>query len=221
MKNLKYILVSVAALSLSGCATVINGTSESYVVKTDPVGADVSFSNGISCTSPCKVELKRRHDLRADIKHQGYKPAYVLIQSRTGGAMAGNILLGGIIGGVIDGTNGSTNHLVPGPLNVKLAADGSADEARLLDKKDKLISTVLVHNDKVRADVAQTIGNAAAGLPVAPVASASIAVPAANAASVYTADAAVTVPAAPAATPALNTPHPAAPATPAIAAAAK
>ena len=166
MKNLKVmVLISIATLGLSGCATVINGTSESYAVKTDPGGADVSFSNGISCKSPCKVELKRRHDLRADIKRDGYKPTYVLIQSRTGGAVAGNILLGGLIGGVVDSTNGSTNHLVPGPLNVKLAAEDSSDEAQLLDKKDKLVSSVLAHNDKVRADVAQTIGNEAAGLP--------------------------------------------------------
>ncbi|MES2492774.1 MAG: hypothetical protein V4579_05760 [Pseudomonadota bacterium] len=177
------LLISGLAFALSGCATVINGTSKQYVVKTNPAGANVAFSNGVACTSPCKLQLKRRHDVRADIAHPGYKPTYVLIQSRTGGAAVGNLLLGGLIGGVIDGANGASNHLVPGPLNVVLAAEGSADEAQLLDKKGKVVSTVAAHNDKVRADVTKTIGNVAAGMPEAPVAPAEPLAPATDAAA--------------------------------------
>jgi hypothetical protein len=37
--------------------------------------------------------------------------------------MAGNLLLGGIIGMAVDGTNGSMNDLTPNPMDVKLDAE--------------------------------------------------------------------------------------------------
>ena len=49
------------------------------------------------------------------------------------------------------------NSLYPRPLRIKLAADGSSEEAILLDKKDETISTVAAHNEKVRADVEEGI----------------------------------------------------------------
>ena len=155
-------LVAAASLALGGCATVINGTSQDVKFQSDPGGAQVKLTGGQNCTTPCEVSLKRRHDLRADFTKPGYKPAYVLIQSKTGGAMAGNLLLGGIIGGAVDAANGASNHLHPSPVNVKLAADGSADEAMLIGDKGKLAS-LAAHNASVRDDVAETIGAEAAG----------------------------------------------------------
>ena len=156
-------LVAVASVTLGGCATVINGTSQDVKFESLPAGAAVKLTGGQSCITPCEVSLKRRHDLRADFSKSGYKPAYVLIQSRTGGAMVGNLLLGGIIGGAVDAANGASNHLDPSPVNLKLAAEGTADEAMLIGNKGKTES-LLAHNDKVRVDVAKTIGVEAAGI---------------------------------------------------------
>ena len=162
-------LISGAALAglafvLSGCATVINGTNQDFALDSDPQGAQVTLTNGYSCVTPCQVELKRKNDIRADFKKDGYEPAYVLVQSRTGGAMAGNILLGGVIGGVVDASNGATNYLFPEPLAVRLARLGSGEDAVLLDKDGAASGTVSAHNETVRADVAETIGATAAGV---------------------------------------------------------
>ena len=160
-------LVAATSLALGGCATVINGTSQDVKFQSDPGGAEVRLTGGQSCTTPCEVSLKRRSDLRADFAKPGYKPAYVLIQSKTGGAMAGNILLGGIIGGAVDAANGASNHLSPSPVNLKLAADGSTAEAMLIGDKGAM-TALAEHNDKVRIDVAKTIGVDAAGISTAP-----------------------------------------------------
>lgn len=152
-------LAMMAGVSLSGCATVLNGTNVDYATETDPSGADVVFLNGLKCTSPCKLELKRGADTRVDISKPGYEPVYVLIQSRLAGSTFGNILAGGIIGGVVDGGNGASNTLSPRPLFVRLAPVGSGMPAMLLDKDGKDVMSVQEHNDKVRADVAKTIGN--------------------------------------------------------------
>ena len=163
-------LVIAGLFTLSGCATVMHGANQDLVVNTEPQGASVKLTglkltNGYTCTSPCKVEVPRRHDLRVDISLAGYRPVYVLVQSKLSGGTFGNILAGGLIGGVVDGANGASNKLSPNPVNVRLVATGATGEAVLLDKKGKETGTVAANNDKVRIDVAKTIGNEAAGLP--------------------------------------------------------
>ncbi|WP_435418674.1 hypothetical protein WAB17_03650 [Parerythrobacter aurantius] len=157
-------LAAVAAFATSGCATVLNGTSTDYSTESRPEGADVKFTNGASCTTPCELEFKRKDDLRADITKEGFKPTYVLIQSKLGGSAFGNILLGGGVGAIVDGSNGASNRLYPRPLIVQLAPVGSEGGAVLLDKDGNVVQTVKEHNDSVRADVAKTIGPRLAGL---------------------------------------------------------
>jgi hypothetical protein len=162
----KIILVAVSSLafSLGGCATVLNGTNVDYSAVSDPEGARVTFTGGEECVTPCKREFRRKDDQRADFVLEGYKPAYVLIQSKLGGSAFGNILLGGGVGAIVDGSNGASNRLYPTPLIIKLAAEGSDEEAVLLDKDGSVESTVKEHNDSVRLDVAKTIGPKLAGL---------------------------------------------------------
>ncbi len=164
MRPILAALVATAALGLGGCATVVNGTNTDYTADSQPGGASVRFSNGSECTTPCKLELKRKDDLRADISKPGYKPTYVLIQSKLGGAGFGNIILGGGVGAIVDGSNGASNRLFPKPLIVKLAPEGSTEGAVLLDKDGNTVMTVAQHNDSVRSDVAKTIGPRLAGL---------------------------------------------------------
>ena len=145
--------IAVASFGVTGCATVINGTSQPVAFKSDPEGAVVKLVSGQTCTTPCQYELKRGKDSMASYNKDGFQPVSVYIQSRTGGATFGNILAGGIIGGVVDGSNGASNHLYPSPVYVRLVANGAAGEPVLLDKDGAVISTVAVYNAKVEADV--------------------------------------------------------------------
>lgn len=165
MRRFALAALVAASFSVTGCATIINGTHQDYETKTEPEGATIKFTDGSTCTSPCKLERKRKDDARIDITLAGYKPTYVLLQSKLGGAAFGNILAGGLIGGVVDGSNGASNKLVPkSPLIVRLAPEGSADGAVILDEKGTVVSTVKDWNDKVRTDVAKTVGPRLSGL---------------------------------------------------------
>ena len=152
------------AFATSGCATVLNGTNVDYTTETKPEGATARFTSGQECTTPCELEMRRKDAQRVDLYAEGYKPTYVLIQSKLGGSTFGNILAGGGIGAVVDGSNGASNRLYPRPLIVKLAPVGSNEEAVLLDEDGNVTMTVKEHNDSVRADVAKTIGAELAGL---------------------------------------------------------
>lgn len=217
MKANQFVAAAFAAVLLSGCATVINGTSQDIKFDSNAKQTTVKISTGITCVAPCKLDMKRRRDFRVDFAAPGYRSAYVLVQSRTGGAVAGNVLLGGLIGGVVDGANGSTNHLYPNPVNVRLIKDGAAGEPELLTKKGKVIATIAAHNDKVRGDLNESLGKDLVGEPgtwepVAPVAPApaSVDVKSIEPAAAPAAPTAET----PAAAPATPTAAPAAPAEP-------
>ncbi|QUL38140.1 hypothetical protein [Erythrobacter sp. JK5] len=169
MKKLgSVVLATLLATASGGCATVLNGTNVDYSTDTRPDGARAVFTSGQECITPCELEMKRKNDQRVDLFAEGYKPTYVLIQSKLGGSTFGNILAGGGIGAVVDGTNGASNRLYPRPLIVQLAAEGTDDEAVLLDKDGNVTMTVKEHNDSVRVDVAKTIGAELAGLEEPP-----------------------------------------------------
>lgn len=147
------VLLSVAAFSVSGCATILHGTSVPVKFNSDPDGAVIEILNGSKCTTPCQYGMKRGNDSSVIFTKDGYKPVMIYIQSRTGGGAAGNIIAGGIIGGVIDGSNGASNFLYPNPVYIRLVPLDSDGEAMLLDKNGNVISTVDAYNAKVEADV--------------------------------------------------------------------
>ena len=158
MKNL-YGLSALALMSVSlcACATVTRGTKQKIEFTSTPEGADVKTSEGYSCVTPCKTKLKRKTGFDAVFTKEGYEPTTVKVRSKFSGggaaAGAGNILLGGIIGGVVDGSNGSLNSLTPNPVNavlVPLTIEPSAEP---------------MVNDAVAADAAAPAADAAEAVP--------------------------------------------------------
>lgn len=124
---------AAAALSLSACATVTRGTSQKYTIDSSPTQAEVTLSTGQQCVTPCKMKLKRKPGFTATVKKPGYQSQTVTVESKLGGggvvAGAGNVILGGVIGGIVDGTNGSMNNLTPNPLMVTLVPEATAPVA--------------------------------------------------------------------------------------------
>ncbi|MBB3872525.1 PEGA domain-containing protein [Brevundimonas mediterranea] len=113
------------ALSLPACATVTRGSSQQFSVQSTPPGAQVSTSNGFECqATPCTFRMPRKDAFRITVSKDGYVAQTHDITSSVSGAggtaMAGNILIGGIIGGAIDATSGAMNDLKPNPLIVTL-----------------------------------------------------------------------------------------------------
>ncbi|HEX7036588.1 MAG TPA: PEGA domain-containing protein [Pseudomonadales bacterium] len=122
MRNL--LLISALMVLSTGCATITRGTNEAFAIQTDPAGADARLSNGLSCVTPCSVKVKRRGDFVVTITKDGYETVNASVSSSVdgGGAagMAGNVILGGIIGAGVDAGTGAMHSHKPNPLVVKL-----------------------------------------------------------------------------------------------------
>lgn len=158
------LLLSVVLIGLVGCVIVINGISQDYKIVLNFVGVKVYIIGGSECVMLCEFNFKWCYDFCVDIMCEGYKLVYVLVWSCIGGVMVGNIFMGGLIGGVVDGSNGVSNYFYLQLFNVKLVVEGFNDEVVLLDKNGKQISIVVVYNKFVQVDVVWMIGKEVVGL---------------------------------------------------------
>jgi hypothetical protein len=118
------ILAGVLVLILTSCATVVRGTKQSVRIESNPAGAAIHLSTGVDGWTPATVVLPRKDPVVVEFKKEGYESRSVTLvpmRSRNGAiANGGNALVGGIIGGAIDGSTGATLDLEPNPLIVTL-----------------------------------------------------------------------------------------------------
>ncbi len=132
---MKKILTLIPLLALaSGCATFTRGATEAVLIETDPPGALVTLSTGETCHSPCSLEMKRKDGFLVIIEKGGYQTARIEVISKTANAgaagMAGNVLVGGLVGVAVDANSGAMRDLHPNPLLVKLVPRGDVYESR-------------------------------------------------------------------------------------------
>lgn len=122
-------LLLLCCVVLASCATITRGTRTAFVVETVPSGAYVRLSTGQECNStPCTFpQISREAEFSVTISKPGYRTTTHQVSHQTAGAgsagMAGNVILGGIIGAAVDANNGATQDLVPNPLRVTLEAE--------------------------------------------------------------------------------------------------
>ncbi len=121
----RILALACAASSLAACATVTRGSNDAWMVDSDPSGARVETTNGHMCAStPCAIKMSRKSEFTATISKPGYKPATVQVTHKTANAgaagVAGNVLVGGLIGIGVDMATGASQDLTPNPVKVTL-----------------------------------------------------------------------------------------------------
>lgn len=139
-----HLLGMLLLLSLTtGCATITRGTEDTLVINSEPSGADIKLSNGMTGQTPATFKLPRKDAVFVKIQKAGYQTVEVNVQPQVSGGggagMAGNVLLGGIIGMAVDAGSGAMNDLTPNPLDVKLvASDGEMTDVAVGGVEERL-----------------------------------------------------------------------------------
>ena len=118
-------LFSIAAISVlllvgSGCATIIQGTTQKVPVSSVPSGARVTLNESTAYTTPTALELSRKEHHTLQFSLEGYQPEVIKLESVTSGVVMGNILLGGLIGWGVDAASGGQYRLVPETVHITL-----------------------------------------------------------------------------------------------------
>jgi hypothetical protein len=126
LRNFLRLSASVSLVAMTAaCATVTRGTKEAWTVTSEPPSASVTTSNGFSCeATPCTFKIEHKASFDVTVTKAGYKAyhGHVIHQvSKAGGlGMAGNVLVGGLVGATVDVVSGAMMELKPNPLNVTL-----------------------------------------------------------------------------------------------------
>lgn len=120
-------IVILLALSCAGCASATRGWSEQITITSTPSGAEATLQGSETaavCTTPCVVQVKRHEEITVTIKKDGFEPQIVPLSKEVAGTgaagFAGNLLLGGVVGMVVDGVSCAACDHKPNPIIVTL-----------------------------------------------------------------------------------------------------
>ena len=126
------LIPAVAAMfCLSGCATITNGGRDQHVkVTSNPPGAAVLVDGEPRGVTPTVVQLNRKTEHAVTISNPGYEPAQVTLERHINPWVFGNILVGGLVGVVVDVCTDSTHRLSPNEIDVQLRCASKAPTYR-------------------------------------------------------------------------------------------
>ena len=127
MKYTIKIVTVVLVVICSGCRS----TKETLYINSDPTGARVTLSNGMTRATPCTFVVPLKEKTVVAIEKDGYEPALVTVAKKVSkkmvagrAAMAVLILplaaIGGSGGGMGSDVIGPVSKLEPNPVSVKL-----------------------------------------------------------------------------------------------------
>jgi len=119
--NAVTVLVGLVWLSVSGYATVVNGTTQKVGVSSNPPGAHVLIDNQIQVYTSSSVDLSRSQSHTFYFRKEGYQDDSFVLTSGTSRWVLGNIIAGGLIGGMVDFATGSARKLSQDQIHVTLA----------------------------------------------------------------------------------------------------
>ena len=154
----------IAGLLMSGCASIVKGTSQSVTVNTDPVGATCWLSRDgkqIAAVNPTPGTVtvgKASGTISVDCKKVAYQDAAGVLASSFQAMTFGNIIFGGIVGVAVDAASGAMNEYPP-MVTITMIPEEFASAADRDTFFDKMKTTFLQEADEVRQRIRKECGN--------------------------------------------------------------
>lgn len=127
-------------VSMTGCATIVNGRTQNIPVASTPSGATVKAGD-IQTTTPGSLSLRRGSDQDLVFQKEGFPERPAKLESKTSWWLLGNVLFGGLIGLIVDLSVGSGSKLVPISVDMDMATGvvkeikGKGDEKKMEERK--------------------------------------------------------------------------------------
>jgi uncharacterized protein YceK len=114
-------VVALAAGLVSGCATLLEGTSQEILISTNPAGATCTLEREgqtiatVAATPSAALVQRRKHDITIRCKKEGFQEAiYINNSGLASGAVAGNVaadlLLTAGLSSIVDSASGADNQ---------------------------------------------------------------------------------------------------------------
>ncbi len=160
MKSL--FLAGAFVMTLSGCASIINGPTQSVTIKSTPEGAAISVTNKAgekvhTGTAPLTVALKRAAGYfkpevyTVAFAKEGFAPKEVVVTGTMSGWFIGNLLFGGLIGMLaVDPVTGSMYTLPDSVAETLVATPAKTSENSLGFSTLNIVSTTTLTPEQLK-----------------------------------------------------------------------
>ncbi len=149
----KLIACSLAIFLMSSCASIIHGPTQTVDFSSQPSGATITIDGKEYGKTPQAIELRRKGREKGDksdkqmydvkVALDGYYPYELKIKREMDGWFLGNILFGGLIGIIVDASNGSMYKLTPN----QIIAQMNKSTAMNYKEQDKIYFAVTLEAD--------------------------------------------------------------------------
>ncbi|QNK77959.1 PEGA domain-containing protein [Winogradskyella sp. PAMC22761] len=113
MKTIFKSILFLSVLLLSSCATIISGSRQNVEITSEPSSAKVYINEIEIGQTPVQKNLRRNQEYQLTLKLDGYKTYETKLEKKFNAWYIGNVLIGGIIGLVIDPITGAMHKLKP------------------------------------------------------------------------------------------------------------
>jgi hypothetical protein len=133
---MRILALSALALLVAGCASVTRGTTNQVQINSSPPEAQARTSMGHVCVTPCTLQFSRKDEFTVLITKPGFHSVEVPVKVQVAGAgaagFAGNVILGGVVGMVVDASTGATLEHVPNPVTATLIPVKRGEATRVI-----------------------------------------------------------------------------------------
>ncbi|MBK8651897.1 MAG: PEGA domain-containing protein [Elusimicrobia bacterium] len=155
-----FVCAMLAAISLTGCASIISGTSQEVSFHSTPEGATVSVSGKTLGKTPVTMAIKKKSGQSLSFEKDGYKTVSLRLETRMNSWFWGNIVLGGFLGSTTDGVSGAVNEYSPSQYMVTLepAGTGNLDGKTTGSKSQKARGFIVTGYNNILAELVSGSG---------------------------------------------------------------
>nr|WP_288933336.1 PEGA domain-containing protein [uncultured Allomuricauda sp.] len=121
--KIKITTIGILTLIMSSCASIVHGPTQTVDFNSQPSGATITIDGKEFGKTPQSIELRRKGREKGNrtrkqqyyvkIALDGYYPYELKLKREMDGWFLGNLLFGGLIGIIVDASNGAMYKLSP------------------------------------------------------------------------------------------------------------
>lgn len=160
MKKTYLQIILILSVIISGCATVMSGSTQQVTFQSTPDDALVKIDGRPIGKTPLTVQLDKKAGQTLTIEKEGYKAFSTAMDTTMDSWFWGNIIIGGLLGSTTDNVSGAINEYSPGQYIITLeplaVTQSSLDHQ--LSKRDQAKKFLFVNYNKLKKELSKNHG---------------------------------------------------------------
>ncbi|UCC73029.1 MAG: PEGA domain-containing protein [Gemmatimonadota bacterium] len=149
-------LTLITALVVTGCASIVSGTTQDMTVTSNVEDAEI-FLDGVRIGTTPFTGLVKKNKGQLRVEQEGYETGTLTLSKSLDPWFWGNIIIGGTVGSITDFATGAAFTYAPASYRVELQAEGQS--ANDFQQQVRLRWFSMIYIDEISRDISQGGGD--------------------------------------------------------------